>query len=154
MKEEIFRFLALIEMDINCEKELVKWAEEKLTNNVETKSLVLLAGLSEKEYTNAIELFNKVVEELNIQRPNKKDVLLFYSKLIARDILENKIDPNDGCDIIRNISIHLDYPDELAGFHLLAHSQYDHEKIGIYAKDLIPDIKDEAKELINKIKTV
>ena len=48
----------------------------------------------------------------------------------------------------------MEYPEELSSFQLLAHEQYGHENIGIYAKDLIPDIKNASVELINKFKTV
>ena len=154
MKEEILKLYAIIEINENYEKELVKWAKEKLINKVETNSLVLLAGLTENEYNNARELFFESLKELNIKIPEKRNALLFYSKLIAEDILENNIDPNEACDKIRDISIELDFPDVLMRFHLMSHSQYGHEKLGIYAKDLIPDIKKEAQELINKLKTV
>jgi hypothetical protein len=73
---------------------------------------------------------------------------------IARDIINNNLDANEGCEMLSSVSIELEHPEELIAFNLLAHEQSDHENIGIFPKDLIPEIKSEAELLINKIKTV
>jgi hypothetical protein len=50
--------------------------------------------------------------------------------------------------LIGDINQKLDWPDELTGFGMLAHEQYDHENIGITTESCIPEIIDECKKLI------
>ena len=154
MSEEILKLFIVINSTEYYERYLVEWAEQKLIENIESNSLIQLAGLVESEYHNSKELFEKAVVELGYEIPSEKEILINSAIQIAHDIVENKFDANKGCEIINNISIQLEYPEELSSFQLLAHEQYGHENIGIYAKDLIPDIKNASVELINKFKTV
>ncbi len=82
-----------------------------------------------------------------------KQTKLFKEALsIAKKILAGNISPNKGCELIGDINRALDWPEELSGFGLLAHEQYDHEHLGITAKNCIPDILEECKKLISLAK--
>jgi len=69
---------------------------------------------------------------------------------IAVKIIENKINPNIGCDEISEISRENDSPDELQIFELLSHEQYGHENIGITAENTQPQIVKECEILVKK----
>jgi hypothetical protein len=67
---------------------------------------------------------------------------------IAKKVLSGDIDPNKGCTLIGDINHSLDWPEELAAFGLLAHTQHEHDNLGITAEACVPEIIDECKRLI------
>jgi len=94
-----------------------------------------------------------LVTQLVVIRMKKKqeyDRLLKEVITIAKKIVSEEIDPNEGCSKIGEITETLDWPDELIGFWQLAHEQYGHEHLGMTAENTIPEIIKEAKELIDK----
>ena len=69
---------------------------------------------------------------------------------IAKEILNNKTDPNLGCGLISEISQNNNSPDSLQIFELLAHEQYEHEHIGITSENTKSQIIEECEALIKR----
>lgn len=131
------------------EKALSDWAAHNIEKGIETESLILLAGLTPSDFNEASVLLKSVISELGLRWPTKNLLGLAYAKIIAKDILEGRIQPNDGCAMIGEINFDLDWPTELSSFGMLSHEQTDHESIGITSESVIPEIMSAAKELAN-----
>lgn len=69
---------------------------------------------------------------------------------VAKEILEEKVSPNDGCALLSELSQNNNSPENLQIFELLAHEQYGHEHIGITAENTKPQIIEECKLLVIK----
>jgi len=120
-----------------------------LQKGKETKSIVLLAGLSNKDdFEEASSLFKYSIQELGFQFPPKSTLLIHYAKTIAKSIISGDMQPNEGCKIIGDINRALDWPVELVYFGLLSHDQTNHEDIGITEESIRPEIIEAAKELL------
>ncbi|MYN05566.1 hypothetical protein GTP41_26085 [Pseudoduganella sp. DS3] len=62
------------------------------------------------------------------------------AKLLAQEILSNRLDANVGCALIASTAAKLGYPKSLEIFFALAHDQSGHERVGISAVDCVDDI--------------
>jgi hypothetical protein len=146
--EEILNLIARYENKVIDDKELSDWAIELVENDIESDSLILLAGMTPSEYAEASGLLKKVISELGFSWPSDKLLSLAYAKIIAHQILDGDIQPNLGCAKIGEINHHLDWPQELSDFGMISHEQTGHENIGITSESVIPEIISAAKELM------
>jgi hypothetical protein len=149
--QDILNIIAQYDNKHINEKELSDWAVGQLEKGIETKSLVLLAGMTPSEYGDALEFLKKAVSEMGYTWPTHKLIKLAYARIIADQIATGEIHPNKGCAIIGEINHLLDWPKELSTFGLLSHDQTGHENVGITSESVIPEIISAAKELL-KIK--
>ena len=138
--EEILNLIARYENKVIDEKELSDFAIELVENDIESESLILLAGMTPSEYTEASELLKKVISELGFSWPSDKVISLAYAKIIAQQILDDEIQPNLGCAKIGEINHHLDWPEELSDFGMISYEQTGHENIGITSESVIPEV--------------
>jgi hypothetical protein len=67
---------------------------------------------------------------------------------IARRIIAGRVDPNDACALLAEISASLRGPNELSVFEVLAHEQYGHEPLGFTAQSCAAQIIEEARRLV------
>ena len=130
-------------------QELSNWAAELLEIGIETKSIVLIAGLTESESQEAITLLHKAILELGFCYPSEEIISIAHAKMIAKDILNGSIPPNEGCAKIGDINHYLDWPDSLSTFGMLSHEQTGHENIGITKESVVPEIISAAKDLVS-----
>lgn len=149
--QQIIDLVAKYQNKVIGDKELSDWSCGLLARGIESQSLILLAGLSPSEESEACELLKKAIPELGFSWPSDRLIGLAYSKIIAQRILDGAVDPNSGCAEIGVINQSLQWPDELSVFGLLAHEQCGHEKIGITAAGCIPDIVAEARKLLGNV---
>ncbi len=68
---------------------------------------------------------------------------------IARRIIAGRVNPNDACALLAEVSESLNGPDELWPFELLAHEQYGHEHLGITAESCAAEIIKECHRLVS-----
>lgn len=68
---------------------------------------------------------------------------------IASRIIEGKVNPNDACTVLAEISESLGTPKELAQFEILAHEQFGHENIGITTEKCTVGILSECHRLLD-----
>ena len=68
---------------------------------------------------------------------------------IARRIIAGRVNPNDACALLAEVSESLNSPDELWAFELLAHEQYGHEHLGITAESSAAEIIKECHRLVS-----
>lgn len=71
----------------------VDFAFYLLDNNIESKNIYILAGLENDSYDDKIHYFKKILEELQINIPENERIDFPYAKGIARQVLNDKIDP-------------------------------------------------------------
>lgn len=141
--------LSALEMGDATTKELVDWGIAALESGKDTKSIVLLAGLSPDDgFEEALQLFKSSLTELKLDFPPIDVLLIRHAKLIAKAILAGDISPNEGCKKIGKINFQLGWPEELAEFGLLAHEQTGHEDIGFTAENIQVDIRKAAERLL------
>jgi hypothetical protein len=77
-----------------------------------------------------------------------REALVRRAKEVAHGILAGHIQPNVGCSELGDICRELDYSSGLGPFGLLAHTQTDHESIGITAENSIPEILQECRNFL------
>jgi len=72
-------------------------AEEALSNDLDSESLRILAGLDEKSSEDDVKFyFNRSVKELGYSIPEIKDAIWFMVKNVARRIVTGSLDEYDG----------------------------------------------------------
>jgi hypothetical protein len=68
---------------------------------------------------------------------------------IARRIIAGRVNPNDACALLAEVSQSLSSPDEIWVFEVLAHEQYGHEHLGMTAESSAADIVNECHRLVS-----
>ncbi len=71
-------------------KILINWAIKQLLDDIETPSIIQLAGLVKQEYDLALKLFEKSLQELNLKLPNHFQIISEIIQDIDPDILTNE----------------------------------------------------------------
>lgn len=96
-------------------EDYVDWAIDCLEDGFDSTSLRELAGLNKNHSINADfeELFNNSLNELGWKFLNEKEVLLNYSKDLAKKILSSEIEAVEGSELINKIYHKLSFPKEL-----------------------------------------
>ena len=84
--------------------DLSEWATEILLHGKETQAVVLLAGITQAESEEIYPLLHKIADDLGFQYPSTEKIKLAQARLIAREIIEGEVEPNDGCDQIAEIN--------------------------------------------------
>lgn len=150
MNDEIVKFLAEHHWS---KEEPPDWAIRCLEKGFDSKSLRMLASMSKWDSSFELgEYFQRSLKELGWDKIEKRDYLMRYSKILAQEIIENKIDPIKASKNIYQILIELEYPSELHGWFDLDEMIYDYEyflKTGKTANYYLPKA-----ELISEIKKV
>ena len=144
--EKLLEIIAGFERKLTGLSGLTNWAAGLLARDIETDSLIRLAGLTEAESDEAPGLLRKVVSEWGFRYPTEAVIGVAYARLIAKRILDGQVEPNEGCARIAEINQRLGWPDELTTFGMLAHEQTGHEHIGI--KGTVPEIMSAAQALV------
>ena len=111
VNEDIVRVLA----ERFLKKENISdWAIKCLEKGFDSKSLRILAATNNFDPpSQSDEYFNRALEELNWNDIELQDYLVKYAKILATEIIENKVDPIIASRDIFQILIDLDYPPEL-----------------------------------------
>lgn len=96
---------------------LIQAGLDALLEGVDTPSLRLLAGLGQREGSEAPELFVRVVEELGLapDLPSERDQALWaMARWWAELIVKGKLDPLKGADLIYwRVAVELGHPEQL-----------------------------------------
>lgn len=112
MNKEMLNLLAEIGTGGSLESRLTNWAIKKLLDGKETPSVALLAGLSQNELGNAVELFLKAAKELGYTVPSRDELLkaFIYKEvvIIAKEFLDNNIDIIKASELISSYKADLD----------------------------------------------
>ncbi len=88
----------------------VDWAIDLLYADIESESLIILAGLNGYDTQEKEEYFWKSIEELQIDIKKSDDELIEnYALFTARQVVENKLKPLDGLSIMLEIVSVTDY---------------------------------------------
>jgi hypothetical protein len=148
MTMSLLDIIARFELGKATIHDLSEWASEIILQGKDTPALVLLAGITQAESEDIYPLLHKIANDLGFQYPSTKQIKLAQARFIAREIIDGKVGPNDGCDQIAEINSALGWPDELMEFGALAHEQTGHESLGITQENIRPDIMNAAKKLV------
>ena len=70
------------------------------------------------------------------------------AKMIARQVIEGSVSPNDGCVAIAALDELNDRPSSLSVFSALAHEQTGHEQFGFDRENTAPLIVEECRKLL------
>jgi hypothetical protein len=129
-------------------EEMPAFSADALEAGYDGPSLRRLAGLIKPTARDIGDLFEGALREIGTVRiQSKEQALFFLSRLVATDILEGRVEPIRGADILANYAMILRYPDSLVGFFGLA----DLPRWGEYAPDpqkLDSDILAEARRFL------
>jgi hypothetical protein len=158
MTEETRRTLALEAMTANGRDERIAWAERALDMGVfPSPNLSTLALLSAQRTPNpweVDELFRRSLEELDLAGVRREEALRQSARDIAENIVLGMVGPLEGARQLRELVCALDYPEDMqpwGGFHedwfLI---DFEDGEL-IYSEDMIPEIKSEARALLQRI---
>lgn len=117
MNEETTILAAKYYLGRNSPRDYADWAVSCLENGLDTKNIRILASMFNADSFSDINIyFQRALEELGLELPPKEESLLSYSKFIAKQIVENKIEPVKGCREIYLLSYGLDYSEKLSNW--------------------------------------
>ena len=155
MNDEIVKILASYYWR---ELALADWAIKCLESGYDSKSLRMLASMSKWDSSSELDNYlNRSLKELGWDKIEKEDYLMRYVEILAKEILENKIDPIKSSRKIYQILVDLDYPQRLQGWFEIDEMISDYEyflktgKKGHFfhpEEQLISEIKKVAEELV------
>jgi hypothetical protein len=132
-------------------EDMPQFAADALEAGYDGLALRRLAGLMRPTSRDVGDLFERVLREIGTVRvQSKEQALIFLSRLTAMDIVERRIEPLRGAEILANYAMALEYPYFIAEFVQLA----DMPCWGEYAPNrqkLAQDIIDEARLLLASI---
>ena len=105
----------------NSPRDYSDWAVACLEKGFDTKNIRILASMFNAGSFAEIEInFRRAITELGLEFPSRKDFLLLtYTKFIAKQIVENQIEPYEGCHRIYRIFYAVDYPETLRNWMYL-----------------------------------
>lgn len=164
MNEITKQFFLRINLEPNLEdSEYVDWAMECLVDGFDSKSLRLLAGFDKRHPYKADfeELFRKSLDELGWDYLSDKEVLFDYAKSLAKQILSEEIEINEGVEKLNSVYILLGFPTELEMWSLLydGHSSDWYDRVWWFPfmqtynhQNWIEAVKREAEYLVNNIR--
>lgn len=112
MNDEIVKLLA---ERYYHDEDISDWAIKCLEKGYDSRSLRMLASMSESLYSSSEtdQYFRRVLNELNWDKIKTEEYLMRYAKLLAIEIIENKVDPIKASRDIYAVFQDLDYPSEL-----------------------------------------
>ena len=132
-------------------EDMPRFAADALEAGYDGPALRRLAGLIRPSAAEVGILFESALREIGtIQVQSHEQAIIFLSRLTAMDIVEGRIEPLHGADILARYSIILGHPDFLVQFLQLSELP----RWGEYApkpKKLAQDIIAEARQLLANI---
>lgn len=150
MTDEIVKLLAA---RTRRDQDLPEWAINCLEKGYDSKSLRILASMSKWDSASELDnYFQRSLRELGWNKIDREDYLLRYSKILAREIVEDRVDPISFASIICEIQRDLDYPGELHDFFEIYEMIWDYDyflKTGSAGHFNLPH-----KELVGAIKRI
>jgi hypothetical protein len=108
-------------------REFVAWAALELERGHDTPALRKLAAESGENLAAAESLFRNCISELGWEIPTKKHSLKEHSRSTLQSIVDESIEPYDGCSHLYIISIFLKHPDYLYNWNGLFWAREDLE---------------------------
>jgi len=91
-------------------EELVDVAMQAMEDGYDSPSLRILAGLTVGDFQEATTMFDRVLSELNVTIPNKRDAVSLLVQMVAHEIVAGSVAPYEGAKKIWDLS--LSYPEE------------------------------------------
>lgn len=88
-------------------EDLPEAALAALEDGFDSPSLRILAGLTKAESSEAWQLFNQTLAELNLLIPSKRDAVILLARKSAEQILNGKTNPYEGAKQIWELSLHV-----------------------------------------------
>ena len=160
MNEDIIKLLANRYYHV---EDISEWAVKCLEKGYDSKSLRILTSMPESLYSSSEtdQYFQRSLKELSWDDLKPKDYLKLYAKILAREILENKLNPIKAARDIYGIIQDLEYPSELCFWSEVDLMVWDYEYFletgekdhWFHPKEeLINEIKKASKKLIEKLK--
>ncbi len=67
---------------------------------------------------------------------------------ICRRVIAGRVNPNDACSLLAEVSASIRSPSTLSGFEHLAQLQYGHDSLGYNADSIASEIIEECKNVI------
>lgn len=118
IKKETYNILGNRVLRTFDSKSYVDWAMKLLTNGYETESLVILAGMDSDITEDKEKYFWSAVKELNIDiDKNEFELIDNYAISLARQVVNNQIDPRKGLSIMMEIIRRTDYSNKYMQFY-------------------------------------
>jgi hypothetical protein len=128
-----------------------EFAADALEAGHDGRALRRLAGLINPTSWDVGDLFKKALLEIgSVKVLSKEHALIFLSRTTAADIIEGRVDPLYGAEIIARYAMEAGYPESLVQFFALA----DMPRWGQYAPPegkLVQDIIEQARILIANV---
>ncbi len=113
-KEEAYIILGYTAMVSGGAEQKVKWAMYMLESGAESDDLAILATFTPLFNDFEVEdYFNRVLTQLKIKKPDKKEAIYGYVKAMVKKALQNEVMPDEVVAKIYRANIKLDYPSEL-----------------------------------------
>ncbi len=124
-KEEAYIILGYTAMVSGGAEQKVKWAMYMLESGAESDDLAILATFTPLFNDFEVEdYFNRVLTQLEIKRPDKKEAIYGYVKAMVKKALQSEVMPDEVVAKIYQANIKLDYPSELGEFIALEDEWY------------------------------
>ncbi|MFO6422969.1 hypothetical protein [Motilimonas sp. KMU-193] len=119
-KIETYKVLGQIAMGSGTSEYKCAWAMNLLEQGVDSAHLAVLATLLKpiNEFE-ADDYFNRVLNELNINRPCDEDAIEGYARVLMKEVIDGSLTPEAGASMIYNASIQLGVPASLGEFPVL-----------------------------------
>src|ERR1041385_2045421 len=132
-------------------EDMPQFAVDALEAGFDGAALRRLAGLVHPTARDVGDLFERALREIGtVKIQSEEQALIFQSRLVAVDIVEGKVEPLRGAEILARYAMALKYPDFIAEFVQLI----DMPHWGDYAptaKKLEQDIVDEARRMLGSL---
>jgi hypothetical protein len=129
-------------------EDMPAFAADALEAGFDGRALRRLAGLMKPTARDVGDLFERALREIGtVKIQSEKQALIFQSRQVALDIVEGRIEPLRGAELLANYATALEYPEFIAEFVQLV----DMPHWGDYApspQKLAQDIVTEARNML------
>ncbi len=137
----------------------VSWAYKQLVNGFESESLVILSTCNEMTgYFEAVELFNKSVEENNILAPSLEDCRLYEAFQLVQEILVTRSNLLLRAKDVFRICVELEYLEVLMKWYWISEDmdalEYDSTRVDLSKSDIEKAIVKEAKKTSEELSSI
>lgn len=124
-KIETYKALGQIAMVSGGSEYKCAWAMSLLEQGVDTPNLAILATLLKpiNEFE-ADDYFNRVLKELNIDRPSDEGAIEGYARVLMKEVIDGSLAPEIGASMIYGANIKLGYPESFGEFTVLEDEWY------------------------------
>ena len=122
---ETYKVLGQIAMSSGGSGYKCAWAMSLLMQGVETPNLAILATLLKPiNESEADDYFNRVLKELNIDRPSDECAIEGYARVLMKEVVEGSLAPELGASMIYSANIQLGHPESFSEFTVLEDEWY------------------------------